>query len=80
MSSKKDKSGWEYPPNEIHEVSLMLGKIDARLDNIETNMKQFYIKIDNMNIALTNARIKVGGVTVGLSILATIIINIVLNM
>lgn len=80
MSSEKDKEDWSKPMSGIHEVSMMLGSINARLDNIEKSQEEFRKEMHYMNKGLTNAKVKQGGVTIVLSILLTILVNIFLKV
>ena len=80
MNSEDRRSGGERREGmdtmaEIHEVSLLLGRIDGRLGALENTVNQQHAVIDNMNNILTNYRLKIVGISTTLSIVATLIVS-----
>lgn len=64
---------------EIHQPSLLLGQMLARLDNIDKTMDNFNTEIKEMSRVLNASRVKMGGATVGLSLLLTLALNYIIK-
>lgn len=84
MNSEDRRGGGDrregvYTMTEIHEVSLLLGRIDGRLGALENTVNQQHAVIDNMNNILTNYRLKIVGISTTLSIIATLIVSAIVQ-
>ena len=64
--------------SDIDKVSLAIGELIGKVDGMEKKLSAACTDIKNINITLTNHRIKTAGKAGGISVVVSFIINVII--